>query len=62
MYFTGVSVSKESACSGRDLGSVPESGRPSGEGNGNLSSILASRIPGTECGRIRSILVLFIVF
>ena len=29
------SVSKESACSAEDLGSIPGSGRPPGEGNGN---------------------------
>ena len=29
------SYSKESACSARDLGSIPESGRSPGEGNGN---------------------------
>ena len=30
------SVGKESACSARDLGSIPGSGRAPGEGNGNL--------------------------
>ena len=30
------SVSKESACNAGDLGSIPGSGRSSGEGNGNL--------------------------
>ena len=30
------SVSKESACSAEDLGSIPGSGRSPGEGNGNL--------------------------
>ena len=34
--FPGSSVSKESACSAGDLGSIPESGRSSGEGNGYL--------------------------
>ena len=29
------SVGKESACNAGDLGSIPESGRASGEGNGN---------------------------
>ena len=28
-------LSKESACNAEDLGSIPESGRSSGEGNGN---------------------------
>ena len=35
MEFPGSSVGKESACSARDLGSIPESGRSLGEGNGN---------------------------
>ena len=33
--FTGSSDSKESACNVRDPGSIPESGRPPGKGNGN---------------------------
>ena len=33
--FPGGSGSKESACNAGDLGSIPESGRPLGEGNGN---------------------------
>ena len=33
--FPGGSDSKESACSARDLGSIPGSGRSPGEGNGN---------------------------
>ena len=33
--FPGSLVSKESACSERDLGSVPGSGRSPGEGKGN---------------------------
>ena len=37
--------SKESACSAGDLGSIPVSGRSSGEGNATHSSILAWRIP-----------------
>ena len=32
----------------RDVSSVPETGRPPGEGNGNHSSILAWRILWTE--------------
>ena len=39
--------SKESAWSVGDLGSIPVSGRSSGEGNGNPTSILAWRIPWT---------------
>ena len=35
MIYSGISVSKESACSVGDLGSIPGSGRSSGEGNGN---------------------------
>ena len=39
---------KVSAYSVGDLGSIPGSGRSSGEGNGNPHSILAWRIPWTE--------------
>ena len=35
MGFTGGSDGKASACNAGDLGSVPGSGRPPGEGNGN---------------------------
>ena len=35
MVFPESSVDKESACSAGDSGSVPGSGRPPGEGNGN---------------------------
>ena len=35
MVFPGGSDSKESACNAGDLGSIPESGRYPGEGNGN---------------------------
>ena len=35
MGFPGGSEVKSSACSAGDLGSVPGSGRSSGEGNGN---------------------------
>ena len=34
--FPGGSVGKESACNVGDTGSIPESGRSPGEGNGNL--------------------------
>ena len=34
--FPGGSDDKESACNAGDLGSIPESGRSPGEGNGNL--------------------------
>ena len=33
--FPHSSVSKEFACNAEDLGLIPRSGRPSGEGNGN---------------------------
>ena len=33
--FRHSSVGKESACNAKDLGSIPQSGRPPGEGNGN---------------------------
>ena len=35
MGFPGGSDSKASACNAGDLGSIPESGRSPGEGNGN---------------------------
>ena len=35
MGFSGGSDGKESACNVGDLGSIPESGRSPGEGNGN---------------------------
>ena len=35
MGFFGGSDSKESACNGRELGSIPGSGRSPGGGNGN---------------------------
>ena len=35
MDFSGGSDSKESACNVEDPGSIPESGRSPGEGNGN---------------------------
>ena len=41
--------SKEPACSAGDVGSVPGSERPPGEGSGNpFSSIFAWEIPWTE--------------
>ena len=39
---------KEFVCNARDPGSIPESGRSSGEGHGNLSSVLAWIIPWIE--------------
>ena len=42
------SVGKESAYNAGDLGLIPGSGRSSGEGNGNQSSILAWSISWTE--------------
>ena len=44
-------VKKKSAGNAGDMGSArksPGSGRSSGEGNGNHSSILAQKIPWTE--------------
>ena len=35
MVFPGGSEGKASACNAGDLGSIPESGRSPGEGNGN---------------------------
>ena len=56
--FPGGSDGKESACKkeSADPGSIPESGRSPGEGNGNpLQYILARRIPRTEeTGRLQS--------
>ena len=50
---------KESACSAGDTGdagSIPGSGRSSGEENGNHSSVLAWEIPWTEeSGGLQSI-------
>ena len=46
--FPAGSEGEESACNVGDPGSVTESGRSSGEGNGNPLSILAWRIPWTE--------------
>ena len=44
----GGSAAKKSACDTGDAGSIPESGRSPGEGNGNHCSILAGKIPWTE--------------
>ena len=48
--FLGGSDSKESADNAGDLGSIPGSGRSSGEGNGSPSSILAWRVSGRSPG------------
>ena len=48
MGFPCSSVSKESAYSAEDSGSIPGLGRPPGEGHGNHYSILAWRISWTE--------------
>ena len=47
---SGAMVKNPSANAGdsEGAGSIPESGRSPGVGNGNHSSILASEIPGTE--------------
>ena len=47
----GGTSGKELACNagdGRDVSSIPGSGRSPGEGNSNRSSILAWEIPWTE--------------
>ena len=52
--FPRSSDGKESACNAEHPGSIPESGRSPGEGNGYPSSILAWRIPWTEeSGRVQ---------
>ena len=48
MGFPGGSEVKASAWNVGDPGSIPGSGRSSGEGNGTHSSILAWEIPWTE--------------
>ena len=53
--FPGGSEGKASAYNVGDLGSIPGSGRSPGEGNGNLLSILAWKIPwAVEPGRLYS--------
>ena len=48
-------IGKESPCNVGELGSIPESGRSPGEGNGNPLSILVWSIPWTEePGRLQS--------
>ena len=42
------SIALGSACNAGDPGSIPGSGRYTGEGNGTHSSILAWKIPWTE--------------
>ena len=46
--FPDGSDGKESTCNAGDPGSIPGSGRPPEEGNGNHSSILAWKVPWTE--------------
>ena len=46
--FPGGSDGKEPACNAGDQGSIPGSGRYSGEGDVNHSSTLAWRIPWIE--------------
>ena len=48
MSFPGGSEGKASACNAGDPGSIPGSGRSTGEGNGNPLSTLAWKIPWTE--------------
>ena len=47
-WFLGGSDGKESACNEGYLGSVPELGRPPGEGNGNPLQYSCLRILWTE--------------
>ena len=54
--FPGGSDGKAAAYNAGDLGSIPGSGRSPGEGNSNLLSILAWKIPWTdEPGRPQTI-------
>ena len=46
--FPGGSDGKESTCNAGDQGSIPGSGRSSGQGNGNSFSVLDWKIPWTE--------------
>ena len=46
--FPGGSDGKKSACIAGDPGSIPESVRSPGEGNGNTPHIYAWKIPQTE--------------
>ena len=46
--FPGGSDNKDSACSAGDPGSIPESGRSSGEGNGNTTLVY---LPGKAHGQ-----------
>ena len=46
--FPGGSNGKESACNARDLGLIPGSGRPPGEGNGYPLQYSSWKIPWTE--------------
>ena len=48
MGFPGGSMVKNPPAIAGDMESIPGSGRSFGEGNGNLSSILAWEIPWTE--------------
>ena len=48
MGFPGGSMVKNLPANAGDMESIPGSGKSLGEGNGNLSSILAWEIPWTE--------------
>ena len=56
LNFPGGSVSKESACNVADLGSIPGSGRSSGEENDNplQYSCLENPMEMEEAGRLQS--------
>ena len=47
-HYPRSSVGKESACNAGGLGSIPESGRSPGEGNGNPLQHSCLEIPRTE--------------
>ena len=56
MGFPGGSDSKESACNAGDLGLIPESGRSSGEGNGNPLQYSCLENPmDREAGGLRTV-------
>ena len=55
MWVKNLPAMKETACSAGDVDSISGSGRSPGEGNGNLLSILAWKIPwAVEPGRLYS--------
>ena len=55
--FPGGSDGKVSACNTEDLGSIPESGRSPGEGNGNLFQYSCLENSMDEPGELQSIVL-----